>query len=53
MVCAVSAPSMLAVSVAREFGVTLIGFLRDERFNLYTGWERLKSASRAEAHPAR
>jgi FdhD protein len=47
VVCAVSAPSTLAVSVAREFGVTLIGFLRDERFNVYTGSERLEGASRA------
>jgi FdhD protein len=53
VVCAVSAPSTLAVSVAREFGVTLIGFLRDERFNVYTGWERLEVAMRAEEHSAR
>ena len=52
VVCSVSAPSTLAVSVAREFGVTLIGFLRDERFNVYTGTDRLLSAARAEGHPA-
>ncbi|MCC5635629.1 formate dehydrogenase accessory sulfurtransferase FdhD [Nostoc sp. CHAB 5844] len=41
IVCSVSAPSSLAVSVAQEFGITLIGFLRGERFNIYTGWERV------------
>jgi FdhD protein len=44
IVCSVSAPSSLAVDVAREFGITLIGFLRGERFNVYTGWERIKAA---------
>jgi FdhD protein len=45
IVCSVSAPSSLAVSVAQEFGITLIGFLREERFNIYTGWERLNISS--------
>jgi hypothetical protein len=48
----VSAPSTLTVSVAREFGVALIGVLRDERFNVYTGSEWLLSAARVEVRPA-
>jgi FdhD protein len=44
MVCAVSAPSSLAVDVARRFDMSLIGFLRGSRFNVYAGRERIATA---------
>jgi FdhD protein len=40
--CAVSAPSDLAVATAERLGMTLVGFLRGDRFNVYTGRERVR-----------
>ncbi|GAA5513888.1 sulfur carrier protein FdhD [Deinococcus carri] len=42
LVCAVSAPTSLAAQVAESFGITLVGFVRGERFNVYSFPERLR-----------
>jgi FdhD protein len=41
LICGVSAASSLAVDLAEEFGMTVIGFLRDGSYTIYTGAERI------------
>ena len=43
IVAAIGAPSSLAVKLAEESNITLIGFLKSDKFNIYSGFERISA----------
>jgi FdhD protein len=41
IIATIGAPSSLAIETAKRFGVTLLGFVKEDRFNVYSEAERV------------